>query len=128
MFLFPLIFTAMANKSLESIWARVRNELRRQRGINRLRGTEVHILPKRQIRIPVENRRSKLQSSVMVINLSEVETDLWAILEPVGQRFHIKDYGYRLEDFINALVEKCRGAAYLQTNSKRADYRRGGKK
>lgn len=128
MFRFPLIFVAMVNEALESVWIRVRDELRRQRGMNRLRGTEVHVLPRRQVRIPVENRGSQLQSSEMVVYLNEVEAELWALLEPDGKRFHIKDYGYRLEDFISALVDTCRGDAYLHTNSKTADYRKGGKK
>ncbi len=123
MFRFPLTFVAMVNEALESVWMRVRDELRRQRGLNRLRGTEVHLLPKRQIRIPVENRNSKLQQSEMVIHLNEVEAELWALLEPEGKRFHIKEYDYRLEDFVTALVDACRGNAYLHTNSKKANYR-----
>lgn len=119
----PPIFVAMANEALESVWIRVRDELRKQRGANRLRGSEVHLLPKRQVRIPIEARKSKLNRSEMVIHLSEVEADLWALVEPDGKRFHIKDYSHSLPEFITALVDECRGEAYLHTNSKRANYR-----
>lgn len=114
----------MANEALESVWIRVRDELRKQRGMNRLRGTEVHLLPKRQVRIPIEARKSQLSRSELVIHLSEVEADLWALVEPDGKRFHIKDYAYNLPDFVAALVDTCRGDEYLHTNSKKAFYRR----
>ncbi len=124
MFQKPFIFVAMVNEALESVYIRVRDELRRQRGLNRFRGQEIHLLPKKQIRIPVENRGSKLRRSEMVIHLHEVESELWALLEPDGKRFHMKDYGYRLEEFIGAVVDACRGDQYLHTNSKEANYRK----
>ena len=126
MFQKPFIFVAMVNEALEAVWIRVRDEIRRQRGLNRFRGSEVHLLPKKQIRIPVENRGSQLRRSEMVIHLHEVEAEVWALLEPDGQRFHIKDYEYRLEDFIVAVLGACRGEDYLHTNSKEANYRKGG--
>ena len=127
MFQKPFIFVAMVNEALEAVWIRVRDEIRRQRGLNRFRGSEVHLLPKKQIRIPVENRGSRLRRSEMVIHLHEVEAEVWALLEPDGKRFHIKDYEYRLEDFIVAVLNACRGEDYLHTNSKEANYRKGGK-
>jgi len=114
----------MANEALERVWMRVRDELRRQRGMSRFRGTEVHLLPKRQIRIPVENRRSELRSSELIIHLTEVESDLWAILEPEGERFTMQQSEYRLDHFIQQLLTVARGDAYLHTNSKTATYRK----
>ena len=115
----------MANEALERVWVRVRDEIRRQRGLNRFRGSEVHLLPKRQIRIPVEYRGGKIRRSELVIHLSEVESDLWAMLEPDGERFTMEEFGFELEAFIARLLEVCRGDAYLHTNSRTATYRKG---
>jgi len=114
----------MANEALERVWMRVRDEIRRQRGLNRFRGAEVHLLPRRQIRIPVEARGSRLRQSEMVIHLAEVEADLWAILEPEGERYAMADFDHQLEPFVAAVLAVCRGEAYLHTNSDTATYRK----
>lgn len=114
----------MVNEALESVWMRVRDELRRQRGKNRFRGTEIHLLPKRQVRIPVEFRESKLRGSEITIHLSEVEAELWAIQAPEGRKWHIKDFSYNLSAFVGAVLEAAREGGYLHTNSKLATYRK----
>lgn len=103
---------------------RLRDELRRQRGKNRFRGNEVHLLPKKQVRIPVEFRESRLRSSEITIHLTEVESELWALQEPEGRKWHIRDFEFDLGAFVAALVETARGGDYLHTNSKDAAYRK----
>ena len=113
----------MANEALERVWLAVRDEIRRQRGRSRFRGTEIHLLPKREIRLPVENRRGKLQRSEIVIHLHEIESELWAIQEPDGKRFAISDYNHRLDQWIGKLLDVCRGEEYLRTDVDEAKYR-----
>lgn len=114
----------MANEALEAVWMRVRDALRRQRGRNRFRGNELHLLPKRQIRIPVEFRESKLRSSEITIHLSEVEAELWALQAPEGKKWHIRDFEFDLDAFVEAILKSARGDDYLHTNSKEAAYRK----
>lgn len=114
----------MANEALERVWLQVRDELRRQRGRNKFRGGEIHLLPQRLIRIPVEHREGTLHNSELVIQLSEVEAELSALLVPEGKHFHIRDYEFRLAGFIDALLAEVRGGEYLVTNSKTASYRK----
>lgn len=115
----------MASEALERVWTRVRDELLRQRGMNRFRGREVHLLPKRQVRIPLEYRKGLISGSEITIHLSEVESELWAIQSPEGNRWKMDEFGYDLAAFISAIVDAVREGDYLHTNSKEATYRKG---
>ena len=108
-----------------AVWVRLRDEIRQQRGRNQFRGSEVHLLPKQEVRIPVELRGGYPTGSEVVIHLSDLESELWAIQRPEGKRLHIQDFDFSLSSFVAAILEICRGKEYLHTNSKSAAYRKG---
>ena len=114
----------MDNERILELWERIRDELRRLRGLNRFRGNEVHILPKRIIRIPEENRQGNLQRGEFVIHLTDAESELWAEHWPGGEKLYLKDFEYGLTEFLGRIVDQCRGDHYLHTNSKTAKYRK----
>lgn len=108
---------------LHTIWERIRDEIRRLRGMNRFRGSEVHLLPRKEIRLPVEARESVLQTAEIVIHLDESESEIWAKKLPDGTRWALKDFDMDLAAFVERLIDECRGEPYLHTKSKKADYR-----
>lgn len=110
------------------IWERVRDEIRRLRGMNRFRGQEVHLLPQRQVRLPAESRAGRMPFREMVIHLKEVESEVYVEELPGGKRWTIADFDMDLDALVGFAVDNCRGGAYLHTNSKTADYRKQLKK
>ncbi|HHG84338.1 MAG TPA: hypothetical protein ENJ82_06270 [Bacteroidetes bacterium] len=114
----------MSQDSLEDLWERIRDEIRKLRGSNRFRGNEVHLLPRKEIRLPVEARESILQKAEIIIHLHEAESEVWAVYHPGGARWTLQEFDMDLAAFISFLADKCRGSAYLHTNSKTADYRK----
>lgn len=114
----------MSKDSLHAIWERIRDEIRRLRGMNRFRGTELHLLPRKEIRLPVEARTGVLTKAEITIHLHEAESELYAIKHPGGQRWSIQEFDMDLTAFVGFLVDECRGATYLHTNSKTAAYRK----
>jgi hypothetical protein len=114
----------MSKDSLMNIWERVRNEIRRLRGINRFRGTETHLLPKRQVRLPAEFRGDRGSRGEYVIHLSDAESEVWLEEWPGNRRWNMEDFDMDLEALVRHAVDLCRGEDYLHTNSKEALYRK----
>lgn len=107
-----------------NIWERVRDEIRRQRGATRFRGVEVHLVPKRQVRLPAEPRGSRLGKREYVIHLSDAESEVWVQEVPGDRKWKIQEFDMDLEALVRYAVDLCRGEEYLHTNSKTADYRK----
>ena len=114
----------MHQDSLMDIWERIRDLLRKLRGENRWRGTELHVLPKLQVRLQAENRGNRIQGMEVIIHLSDAEIEVWAEVIPGREKFHLKDFNHDMAAFVAHLTDLCRGAEYVQTNSKSANYRR----
>lgn len=111
-----------------NIWERVRDEIRRLRGMNRFRGQETHILPQRQVRIPAESRGGQMPFREMVIHLKEAESEVFVEEVPGGKQWTIADFDMDLDGLVGFAIDRCRGAEYLHTNSKTAEYRNENKK
>lgn len=105
-------------------WEAVRDELRRQRGRNGFRGVEEHLLPRKEIRLRRENRGGHPPVGWVSIHLSPKLDDLWAENPVTGDQWRIEAFGGRLAEWLSAVLEHVRGAAYLHTNSDKADYRK----
>jgi hypothetical protein len=109
------------------VWSAVRNELRKLRGQNRFRGNEEHLLQRREIRLHYESRGAQMKQSIVTIHLTDRLEDLWAEgLTHVPARVAEMESG--LPDLVwrkwlGLIVDECRGAVYLHTSSKGADYR-----
>ena len=105
------------------IWERVRDEIRRLRGMNRFRGTEVHLLPPKQVRLPAELRGDMTTGAEYLIHPSDAESEVWLEEHPGGKRWGIQEFDMNLEALVQHAVDLCRGQEYLRTNSKTAPYR-----
>jgi hypothetical protein len=121
----------MNNKSKSGVletWEAIRDELRKLRGKNRFRGNEEHLLPRQEIRLYRENRGNQLSNQVVVIHLTERMEDLWAEgLSQVSGK--VSEFGTGAIDdrwrlWLGAIVDECRGANYLHTESESAPYRK----
>lgn len=109
---------------LQHVWEDLRDELRKLRGRNQFRGNEEHLLLKREIRIPMENRGDTLHRSVLILHLTPRHDDLWAEQLPEGTRMAVTDFGGDWREWLGAVVARCRGNAYLHTSSTHAHYRK----
>jgi hypothetical protein len=114
----------MNQDNLMEIWERIRDILRKLRGENLWRGTELHLLPRKQLRLQAENRGSKETGKEVLIHLSDAEVEIWAELRPGGEQLYLKDFGHDMERYLLHITGICRGKAYLHTNSKVATYRK----
>lgn len=114
----------MSKLAVEHVWESVRKELRKLRGENQFRGIEDHLIHQKQIRLACENRAGQLNSTIVVIHLTAGFEDLWAEEVPNGRRWMVTEFGGNWEQWLHALVDRCRGAAYLHTKSNNAEYRK----
>ena len=106
-------------------WEKIRDELRRLRGLNLFRGREEHVLPKGQVRIPIEARGSdRSNQGEIIIYLSKVESELHAIAYPGKEKVKLEDCGMDIGLFMERIAAMARGESYLHTNSKSANYRK----
>ena len=108
----------------EDLFDRIREEIRKQRGMNRFRGSEFYLLDKGEIRIPVENRKSAIQAGYYVIHVQGSELETWAKSHSGGPDLYLKEFDMDMGRFVEAVIDQCRGEAYLHTSSKHADYRK----
>jgi len=109
-------------------WEANRDELRKGRGQNRFRGIEEHLLPMRQLRLFRENRGNQLRHSAVVIHLTERMEDLWAEgltqVSAKASQFGTGSIDDQWRFWLGAIVDECRGADYLHTQSESAPYRK----
>jgi hypothetical protein len=115
---------SMSKDSLMDIWERVREEIRRQRGMNRFRGQETHLVNRRQVRIPLEFRAGKIELGEMVIHLREAESEVYVEELPGGKKWSMAEFDMDLNALVGFALDRSRGADYLHTNSGTADYRK----
>ncbi|MCB9231258.1 MAG: hypothetical protein H6581_06330 [Bacteroidia bacterium] len=114
----------MQSEAIAERMDEVRQALRHLRGRNLFRGTDLYLLPKKQVRLQAEARGAARHSGEVVIHLTETELELWAEEVPGSRKFYLKDYEMNLERFLEAILEVVRGNSYLHTNSQSADYRK----
>lgn len=114
----------MQKAQIEDLFDRIRDEIRVLRGQNRFRGNEYYFLAQGLIRIPIENRKSEIQQGYFVIHAKKGEAELWAESVPEGEKLTLREYEMDLGKFVGEIVDRCRGEAYLHTNSSTADYRK----
>ena len=105
----------MSKDSLMHIWERVRNEIRRLRGINRFRGTDLHLLPKKQVRLQAEMRGNGAVRGEYVIHLSDAESEVWLEEMPGSRHWGMEEFDMDLEALVRHAVDLCRGEDYLHT-------------
>ena len=109
---------------IEELFERIRKEVRRLRGQNRFRGNEYYFQARGLIRIPLENRKSKMEAGYFVIHAQKGEAELWAEEVPRGECLYLRDFEMDLGKFIEAVVDRSRGSGYLHTNAQTATYRK----
>lgn len=106
-------------------WEKIRDELRRLRGLNLFRGREEHLLPKGQVRIPVEPRgNDQMVPGEIIIYLSKTDSELYAVRYPQGDTLKLDEFGMDIRTFMEKIAALARGEGYLHTNSKSANYRK----
>jgi hypothetical protein len=106
------------------VWVALRDALRRLRGMNLWRGNETMLLGLGQMRLHQESRDHRTGYKHFVIHLTPTLEALWAEEWPGGRKLSVAaDFAGDWEAWLRAIVDDCRGAAYLHTASDRADYR-----
>lgn len=106
------------------VWEELRSELRKLRGQNLFRGNETHLWHKDQIRIPYELRANRTTNGEIVLHVGETMDQCFAERLPQQQRIEISAFDNNWKSWLRAIIDECRGAEYLRTNSKTADYRK----
>lgn len=106
------------------VWESLREGLRKLRGSNRFRGNEEHLIHKLEIWLFQESRGGHLATSYYTLHITAQHQDLHATHHPGGEKIAVADFGGDWEAWLAAIVDRCRGAAYLKSNSATADYRR----
>lgn len=102
----------------------IRESLRRLRGRNQWRGTEIFHEPKGLVRLQAEARGGELRDLEVHIHLQGTEMEIWAETVPGGRKFALKDYKMDVDAFMTDILEVLRGKPYLRTSSSNADYRK----
>ena len=109
----------------ESVWEKLREELRLLRGRNLLRGREEHFFSQGLISLEIEMRGKGHAPQELHLHFGDSEQDLYAEEYPSGKVYHIREYDHDLRAFMEAIADICRKKRpYLRTNSKQADYRK----
>jgi hypothetical protein len=105
------------------IWHTVQDALRKLRGQNRWRGLEEHYIDRLEIRLFAEPRGSRLSPTWWKLQLGNSLESALASSFPGGKILRVADFGGDWEAWLAAIVDQCRGSAYIHTQSDRADYR-----
>ena len=112
----------MTNK--EAVWESIREELKRLRGRNLLRGREEHLFSQGLICLEIEQRGAGHAPQELFLRFSDSEQSIIAEHSTSQQKFHIREHDFDLRKFMEAMAEICRNKQpYLRTNSKIASYR-----
>ena len=111
------------DEDFREVWKAIRDELQSLRGQNRFRGNVDHLLLRKEVRIHQENRCGDMKSGQFVVHITSRKEDLWAEQLPAATIHKVSDYEGDWKAWLGAIVDACRGANYLHTNSSKTDYR-----